>query len=146
MNRQQRRHPEKHWDEEFAQVTGYRNELMRDCMPEEYFRKKVAAMDKLQRNGITVEHLKENYDKGWQDGFKEAAEPVIRGCFAAICLALNDLHGFGQKRCMAVLNAVDEHLTYTLSSIEAIDEVYKRMGLQIEFKEPFDRVREAEKQ
>ena len=101
---------------------------------------------RLIKNGITAEDLKANYDKGWNDGFKEAADPVIQGCFAAICLALNELHGFGQKRCMAILNAVDQHLTYTLSSVEAIDEVYKRMGLQIEFKEPFDRVREAEKQ
>ena len=143
MNRKQRRHPEKHWDDEFARVAEYRNELMRECMPEEYFRKKVASMDKLQRNGITVEDLKANYDKGWHDGFKEAAEPVVKGCFAAICLALNDLHGFGTKRCMDVLNKVDEHLTYTLATDEAIEEVWKRMRLKLEFKEPFDRIKEV---
>ena len=99
---------------------------------------------RLIKNGITVADLKENYDKGWQDGFHESGDMVIRSCYAAICLALNDLHGFGQKRCMDVLNAVDEHMTMTLSSREAIDEVYKRMGLMIEFKEPFDRVREVE--
>lgn len=118
----------------------------RQFMPEEYFREKVAKMDRLQRNGITVADLKENYDKGWHDGFYESGDMVIRSCYAAICLALNDLYGFGQKRCMAVLNVMDQHLTMTLTSQEAIDEVYNRMGLQIEFQEAFDRVREVEKQ
>lgn len=144
MGRRQRRAQERlERQEAIARGALLLAEDKRKAMPEEYFRDKVAAMDKLQRNGITVEDLKANYDKGWQEGFKEAADPVIRGCYAAICLALNDLHGFGQKRCAAILNAVDEHLTYTLSSVEAIDEVYKRIGLKIEFKEPFDRVREV---
>lgn len=98
---------------------------------------------RLIKNGITVEDLKNEYQKGYTYGFKEAAEPVIRGCYAAICLALNDLHGFGQKRCADVLRALDEHLTMTLTSKEAIDEVYERMGLRIDFKEPFDRVQEV---
>ena len=98
---------------------------------------------RLIKNGITAEDLKREWDKGYSAGFKGAAEPVIRGCYAAICLALNDLHGFGQKRCADILNAVDEHLTMTLTSKEAIDEVYKRMGLKIDFKEPFDRVQEV---
>ena len=144
MGRRQRRAQERlERQEAIARGALLLAEDKRKAMPEEYFRDKVAAMDKLQRNGITVEDLKANYDKGWQEGFKEAADPVIRGCYGAICLALNDLHGFGQKRCAAILNAVDEHLTYTLSSVEAIDEVYKRIGLKIEFKEPFDRVREV---
>lgn len=141
MNRKNRR--QKHWDDEFNDVTQYRNELMRECMPEEYFRRKVAAIENLQRNGITVAELKENYDKGYQEGFKAAAEPVVRGIYASVCLALNDLHGFGQKRCADVLRSVDEHLTYSLTSADAIDEVWKRMGLRLEFKEAFDRIQEV---
>lgn len=98
---------------------------------------------RMVKNGITPEDLKSNYDKGWHDGFKEAAEPIVKGCFAAICLALNDLHGFGTKRCMDVLNKVDEHLTYTLATDEAIEQVWKRIGLKLEFKEPFDRIKEV---
>ena len=98
---------------------------------------------RLIKNGITAEDLKREWATGSSAGFKGAAEPVIRGCYAAVCLALNDLHGYGQKRCAEVLNAMDEHLTMTLTSKEAIDEVYKRMGLRIDFKEAFDRVQEA---
>lgn len=98
---------------------------------------------RLVQNGITPQDLKTNYDKGYRDGFKDAAEPVIRGVYASVCLALNGLHGFGQKRCADVLRSVDDHLTYTLSSQEAINEVWKRIGLKLEFKEAFDRIQEV---
>ena len=98
---------------------------------------------RLLKNGISQQDLEAEYTKGYTDGFRRAAEPVIRGCYAAVCLALNDLHGFGQKRCGDVLRAMDNHLTMSLTSKEAIDEVYSRMSLRIDFKEPFDRVQEV---
>ena len=100
-------------------------------------------MKKLVKNGITPDDLEKEYDRGFNDGFKRAADPIVKGCFAAVCLALSDLHGFGRKRCMDVLNAMDGHLTMTLTSADAIESVYRRMGLVIEFREPFDRVREV---
>lgn len=141
MNRKERR--QKKWDEEFNLVQQSRNDFMRECMPEEYFRKKVARLNEMQRNGITVEMLKANYDLGYKEGFQAAAEPVVRGIYAAVCLALNDLHGFGQKRCADVLRCLDDHLTYTLTSTDLIDDVWERMGLKLEFKEPFDRIQEV---
>lgn len=104
---------------------------------------KQKKMDELQRNGITLADLQANYDKGFHDGFKKAAEPIVRGCYAGVCLALNDLYGFGHKRCADVLNALDQHITMTLSSVEAIDEVWNRMGLKLDFKDPFERIQEA---
>ena len=142
MNRRQRRHEK--WDQEIIDVAEYGNKVMRDVMPEEYFRRKVAALNNLQRNGITAEDLKANYDKGWSDGFTKAAEPVIQAAYAAVCLALNELYKFGSKRCADVLNCMDGHMLYSLTSEEAIDEVYKRMKLRINFKEAFDRVQEVD--
>ena len=116
-----------------------------------YFKNKVRLeeirqkkVQELQRNGITVKDLEENYDKGFREGFKKAAEPIVRGCYAGVCLALNDLYGFGHKRCADVLNALDNHITMSLTSSELIDEVWERMGLKIEFKEAFDRIQEVE--
>lgn len=75
-----------------------------------YLRESKEQIEKrLIKNGITPEDLQANYDKGWADGFSKAGEPVIQACYAAVCLALNDLHGFGQKRCADVLNAIDNH-------------------------------------
>lgn len=104
---------------------------------------KEQIIKRLIKNGITEDDLRSEYNKGYSKGFKDSAEPVIRGCYAAVCLALNDLHGFGQKRCADVLRLMDNHLTMSLSSTEAICEVYERMGLRLDFKEPFDRVQEV---
>ena len=140
MNRQQRRMEQR--QQQLQSVLD--NYDMRSAMPEEYFRNKVCLMDKLQINGITVNDLKENYDIGYKDGFKAAGEPIVKGCFAAICLVLHEMHGFGRKRCCDVLNAVDRHMMYTLTTDEAIQEVWDTIGLHLEFNEPFDRVQEKD--
>lgn len=100
------------------------------------------TVKRICQNGITLEDLKDNYGKGYRDGFNEAAAPVLRTCYAAMCLALNELYGFGHKRCADALKCVDKHVTETLASQEAIDEVFKRVGLKIEFNDPFERVQE----
>lgn len=100
---------------------------------------------KLVKNGITADDLKRNYDTGFADGFKAAGEPIVKGCFAAVCLALNELHGFGKKRCYDVLSAVDRHMLYSLTTDEAIQEVWDKIGLQLLFDEPFDRVQEIDR-
>lgn len=101
---------------------------------------KEEKQEKLFRNGITIKDLEANYAKGFDAGFAAASEPIVRTLYAAVCLTLNELHGFGRERCMKVLQVLDNHLLTTLASDEAIDEVYKRMKLEINFAEPFDRI------
>lgn len=94
---------------------------------------RIAAMCK---NGITPKDLEKEFERGRMDGFKTAAEPMLKTCYAAICLALNDVHGFGAKRCFDVLTAVDDYVANTLVSAEAIEEVLDRMGLELDFDSP----------
>lgn len=102
-----------------------------------YLRKSPEAIKRrLIQNGITAKDLEEEYQRGYDNG----AEAYIKASYAAVCLALADLHGFGHKRCKAVLNAMDQHILYTLTSAEIIEEVWQRMGLRLVFKEAFDRV------
>ena len=109
-----------------------------------YLRKSPQEITKqLIQNGITVKDLEENYAIGFTAGFRQAGEPVVKGCFAAICLALHEAHGFGAKRCYDILRRVDQHLLTTLSSDEAIEDVYKQIGLKLDFNEPFDRVQQV---
>lgn len=104
-----------------------------------------AIFDRISKNGITIEDVKQAEDKAYQDGYKAGLEATMRMCYAASCLALNELHGFGQKRCKDVLNAIDEKVCYALTSKELVDEVFDRMNLQIEFKDdiPGERVKGA---
>lgn len=106
---------------------------------------KQQRMDALVKNGITIKDLEENYNKGYEAGFAIASGPVIKTCYAAVCLALNELHGFGMKRCKDVLNLVDEKILFSLTSMETIEEVWQKIGLQIDFNEVVsDRITERE--
>lgn len=106
---------------------------------------KEQRMDALVKNGITIKDLEENYNKGYEAGFAVASGPVIKTCYAAVCLALNELHGFGMKRCKDVLNLVDEKILFSLTSMETIEEVWQKIGLQIDFNEVVsDRITERD--
>jgi hypothetical protein len=88
---------------------------------------------RIQKNGITLEDVKRAEDKSYAQGMQAGIENTMKTCYAAICLALNELHGFGRKRCKEVLNAVDEKVVMTLTSEDIIQEVFDRMGLVIRF-------------
>lgn len=133
MNRKQRR----------AQMRAQKRQ-QKAPKPEYLKLTKEQRMDALVKNGITPKDLEQEYNKGFEVGFKAAGDSVLRSCYAAVCLALNDLHKFGSGRCAAVLRATEKHMLETLHSQDAIDEVYKRMKLRVDFKEAFDRIIELE--
>lgn len=93
---------------------------------------------------IEAGHTPKEFEEQWQAGYQAGAEAFLKTAYAAVCLAANDLHGFGFKRCKALLQAMDKHILYTLTDLEAIDEVYQRMGLKLVFTDPFERVQEDE--
>lgn len=91
------------------------------------------AFQRIQKNGITLEDVKRAEERSYAQGMQAGIENTMKTCYAAICLALNELHGFGTKRCKDVLNAVDEKVCMTLVSDDAIQEVFDRMKLEIRF-------------
>lgn len=98
----------------------------------------------LVKNGITPEDLRKTYENGWKQGFNAATMPVVKTVYAAACLALNELEGYGRKRCKRFLQALDARVIDTLTSTEAVEAVYDKIGLEIDFKEPLDRIEERE--
>ena len=113
-----------------------RNKLLKDN----------AAVKRIQQNGITMKDLNDEFDKGFNQGYRNGADNAIMTCYAGICLVLKDLHGFGKKRCVDVLRALDERILYSLTGIEAVEDVFKTMGITLHFEETFpeDRVAETE--
>ena len=101
-----------------------------------------SAIAKIEKNGITIDDLEREYKKGFDSGFAKATEPVYKTMMAAIALALHELHGFGQKRIKDVLQCVDNHVMYSLTSTELAEEVLEKTGLEILFHETFDRIQE----
>lgn len=125
MNRQQRRAQKK------EKVPAYRKMTIEE------------RKEKLMRNGITPEDLKRSYDNGYKHGFADASPTTFKIIYAAVCLVLNEKHGFGKKRCRDVLNDVDARVIDYLTSAEAVEAVYEKIGLEIDFGEIIgDRVKE----
>ena len=115
------------------------------------YRRGVGAEDlirKMSVNGITPEqydkHGREEYERGLRQGYMDGGTESIKMVYAAVCLALKELHGWGRKRCYDVLARIDDHVTNHLHSSDAIDEVFSEVGLRIDFKDPLERVKEVE--
>jgi hypothetical protein len=118
-------------------------------LPEEERRRRAAQSEyitNMERNGITIEDVNRAANEGYQQGISLATEATMKSCYAAMCLALKELHGFGTKRCMQMLNAVDERVVYSLTSEELIEQVFRDLKIQINFKEtmPGERISEQE--
>ena len=92
-----------------------------------------AAFQRIQKNGITVEDMYNAENKAYADGVKAGKDATVRICFAAICMSLHEMYGFGKDRCSKVLNDVYDKLTMALTSEDAIQEVYDTIGLEIHF-------------
>lgn len=91
------------------------------------------AFQRIQKNGITVEDMYNAETEAYSQGVQAGKDATVRTCFAAICMTLHEMYGFGKDRCSKVLNDVYDKLTMALTSDDAIQEVYDTMGLEIHF-------------
>lgn len=101
-------------------------------------------LEQLFQRGISLEDLKHEYEYGFDTGFSQAAPSTFKTCYAATVLALHELYGFGRRRCQKVLRLVDHYTMEYLTSMDAIEDVWKKIGLQLEFDEPLDRIQETD--
>ena len=96
-----------------------------------------------------LEERKRLLAKAMADSEKEARNQAVEYCFhsiyAAVLLAAQEVYGFGHKRAWRLLKRADEIICTALDSEEVIREVWERMGLEINFREGVDRIREVEK-
>ena len=96
-----------------------------------------------------LEERKRLLAKAMADSEKEARNQAVEYCFhsiyAAVLLAAQEVYGFGHKRAWRLLKRADEIVCTALDSEEIIREVWERMGLEINFREGIDRIREVEK-
>ena len=97
----------------------------------------------LIQNGITPKDLEEEFQRGRETGFREAAEPIIKSCYAGICIALHDEFGFGESRCFRAIKAVDEKIVWALNHQELVEETLEKTGLTLQLDEPFERVQKG---
>ncbi len=99
----------------------------------------IDASDALQNK------LQEMFNKGREEGFRDAAEPIIKSCYAGICIALHDEFGFGEEMCFQAIKAVHDKVMWSLGHTELVDEVLEKTGLELNLDEPLEAVRRRDK-
>ena len=102
-------------------------------------------MAKLFKNGITQTDLDEAYNKGFRKGYHDRAWQIIQSYYGATMLALHDEFGFGQGRCIRVLKAIEENLVKCLTNTELIEEVEKKIGVEIHLDDALNRAQPMDK-
>jgi len=106
------------------------------ALPEAERQRRIAdneQLNRIQRNGITIDDLDRAGRQGYQDGARIAAENTMRNIYAAVALVMHENYGFGKKRCMDVLNAVDQKVMYALDSKEMIQQVWDDLKIKMTF-------------
>lgn len=123
------------------------NRAMRRKQAKEQMREWVRTGDaervrRLQKNGITTADLKENYDKGHEDGFKAGTDKTLKTVYAGVVLELLD-NGNTKEEAISFLRNLDNRLITSIAAEEDIEEVFERTGVLLMLKEDFDRVKEV---
>lgn len=94
---------------------------------------KKAAMDKLERNGITAEDLKREYERGRSESISEAADYAMKMIYCGFALALKREFKFGPERVLRTLHSADQIILEELTTEDIIDRVSRELGIQVRF-------------
>lgn len=97
------------------------------------------------KNGITLEDLQRNGQEGYDKGWSEACRYTMKVCYAAAVRAMHQLEGWGKTRNARFLRLMDDIVTNSLTSDEAINAALEEAGVIISFDEVFpeDRIEEV---
>lgn len=112
------------------------------------YRRGMTEEDRLKaycKNGITIADLDKAGKDGYAQGWRDACQYCMRVCYAASVRALHQMEGYGTKRNRRFLMAMDDIVTNSLTSEEAIEAALQEAGVAINFREPFpeDRIQEV---
>ena len=112
-------------------------DALRRMDPEQYFAGKTKAYDEVMKIAVTNEVIEKAYLKGHDAGGKLISDNIGTNFTAAMCLALHQLHGFGRKRICELMERMNEIMLETFTTADAVQRVYKEMGLRFSDEDPF---------
>lgn len=98
--------------------------------------------ERLMTQGISPADLEKAHADGFDEGYRLAGMTMIRAAYSAAALGLHEDFGFGQKRVVRALNAMDRHVATMITGDELRDEVADKLGFDINFNEGVNRVEE----
>lgn len=134
MNRAQRRKAERE-----KRSREYLNGLY--LRQKEYDRKLTEGQKELDRLKATTSQdiIDLAYQKGYREGMAEGSKLIIKRYYSATIMALNELYGFGQQRCIKTLHRIEECLIENLTDIDLVEAVQKKLGIEIDMDEGINR-------
>lgn len=103
---------------------------------------KAQRVERLMTQGISPADLEKAHADGFDEGYRMAGMSMIRAAYSAAALGLHEDFGFGRKRVVRALNAMDRHVATMITGDELRDEVAERLGFEINFNEGVNRVEE----
>lgn len=103
---------------------------------------KAQRVERLMTQGISPADLEKAHAEGFDEGYRLAGMTMIRAAYSACALGLHEDFGFGRKRVVRALNAMDRHVATMITGDELRDEVAERLGFEINFNEGVNRVEE----
>lgn len=93
----------------------------------------------IQRNGITMADLKDNFERGVKAGYQKGLEWGYDSAWGSVMLALHREFGFGRDRLARLANATAEVQIECITSQEAFRKIVDETGLTLpEFREAVD--------
>lgn len=94
---------------------------------------KNAEKAKLERNGITAEDLKREYERGRSESLDEEWSFATKMIYCGFALALKREFDFDSDRILTAINAADWIIAEELTTEDIIDRVSRELGITIRF-------------
>lgn len=83
------------------------------------------------KNGITEDDLREQYQRGYAAATKELTEFVMNSFYSSAAIALKRIHGFGEDEILDVLDEMQRVMTEEITSYDLIARCKEETGLDI---------------
>ena len=98
----------------------------------------------LYRNGITVDDVKKEYERGFKDGRKISEDFAFHAVYAAFLITMIDHHDMEQDEAIALLREMDNQVVLCIEDQELMDEAYERTGVEINWSDSLERIQTKE--
>ena len=92
----------------------------------------------METHAAYMSGYKTGFEDGRMEGFKQASTYTVRSLFGAMVIAAHSLYGFGQERCIRLLNRVYEVTLETLTTDEMAQRAFDEVGVEIDWTEPVE--------
>lgn len=92
---------------------------------------KKAVIERLSKNGITPDDLRNEYKRGYDAARKDLTGFTMRMFYCALALATHELYGHGETRIIRTLDRVQEIMTEEICTADIAARLKRETGIEI---------------